>query len=478
MTGKFKYKPVTEHFFVWLALFFSLTAAYLSDYVHPWRATDLAYELVTILGLIASACMQYKFPSAARMAALAGAGLSAVAALWAEATSLSSWRFIFLRFCLAWALGHALCRANLLMDQRRSYLGFTSCALVSYTLLAFAQQLNITGLYFGAACAVCSGLGALFIALSRSPARPQSTGKQPPRPETRVAVPSRRSILLPLALLLIMCQMFNSFDMYIFSQLSQARFEGAEAVFPACVMLVGVGYFLGGVIAEKKGVSALFVAACTLSQFFLLLMLIGGGSAWVRLIPPLYILSSAGIDLCVILFPLLLRTAAFSQLRLISGVILFRVFKLYLIPSLFPERWDLMAGNRPVLILTIFAALGQMLLVIYIVVLKKNLQITRLRQMIARANPPQLASAPAPIPVSFSPPVAQNTPAPPPLLTSREKEVFGLLLAGKSRSEIAERMGITFSTVNKHCVSVYRKTECSSHLELLSKYGYSPGKEA
>ena len=54
-------------------------------------------------------------------------------------------------------------------------------------------------------------------------------------------------------------------------------------------------------------------------------------------------------------------------------------------------------------------------------------------------------------------------------LTNREKEVLPLILEGKKRKEIAEKLSITESTAKKHCAAIYRKLDVENKKELLER---------
>lgn len=54
-----------------------------------------------------------------------------------------------------------------------------------------------------------------------------------------------------------------------------------------------------------------------------------------------------------------------------------------------------------------------------------------------------------------------------PELTSREKDVLGLIAGGMSSKEIATRLGISIQTVSNHRSSLMRKTRCDSVAQLV-----------
>ncbi|MDR3070950.1 MAG: helix-turn-helix transcriptional regulator [Propionibacteriaceae bacterium] len=56
-------------------------------------------------------------------------------------------------------------------------------------------------------------------------------------------------------------------------------------------------------------------------------------------------------------------------------------------------------------------------------------------------------------------------------LTARESDVATLLISGKQRKEIAGILYISQGTVNTHCLNIYRKTDCSSPLDLMHLFG-------
>jgi DNA-binding CsgD family transcriptional regulator len=55
-------------------------------------------------------------------------------------------------------------------------------------------------------------------------------------------------------------------------------------------------------------------------------------------------------------------------------------------------------------------------------------------------------------------------------LTSREHEIFAMLIAGRSPKEIAYTLKISYPTVNFHTNNLYRKLEIQSRNELFAKY--------
>lgn len=60
-------------------------------------------------------------------------------------------------------------------------------------------------------------------------------------------------------------------------------------------------------------------------------------------------------------------------------------------------------------------------------------------------------------------------------LSSREKDIFNLLLEGNSAIKIANKLNITYSTVDFHRVKLYRKLNVSSIQELFINYGRDAG---
>ena len=58
-------------------------------------------------------------------------------------------------------------------------------------------------------------------------------------------------------------------------------------------------------------------------------------------------------------------------------------------------------------------------------------------------------------------------------LSKREKEVFELVLQGKSNKQIALSLDITVRTVEFHLKNVYAKFQVSSRIELILKRGYA-----
>jgi DNA-binding NarL/FixJ family response regulator len=61
----------------------------------------------------------------------------------------------------------------------------------------------------------------------------------------------------------------------------------------------------------------------------------------------------------------------------------------------------------------------------------------------------------------------ENAP-PPNELTARERQILGLVAQGISNKEIAERLGVSYKTVDNHRTNLMRKLEVHSVAELLS----------
>lgn len=55
-------------------------------------------------------------------------------------------------------------------------------------------------------------------------------------------------------------------------------------------------------------------------------------------------------------------------------------------------------------------------------------------------------------------------------LTSREKEIFRLTVAGKSNAELADTLYVSESTVKFHIGHILKKTKCANRSELIKKY--------
>lgn len=81
-----------------------------------------------------------------------------------------------------------------------------------------------------------------------------------------------------------------------------------------------------------------------------------------------------------------------------------------------------------------------------------------------RAVNGQVSSAPRPRRVVAEPPGADA------LLTAREREVIGMLLAGASTGAIAASLVVSRSTVHSHVQSILRKLGAQSRIEAVSIY--------
>jgi RNA polymerase sigma factor (sigma-70 family) len=58
-------------------------------------------------------------------------------------------------------------------------------------------------------------------------------------------------------------------------------------------------------------------------------------------------------------------------------------------------------------------------------------------------------------------------------LTKRERDVFDLLIQGKTMKEIANELGVKYSTVNTHQKNAYKKLGLHSRTECILRYGIS-----
>ena len=59
-------------------------------------------------------------------------------------------------------------------------------------------------------------------------------------------------------------------------------------------------------------------------------------------------------------------------------------------------------------------------------------------------------------------------------LTPREKEIAALLLAAKTRRQIAGELGLTESTVKTHVSNLYKKLQINSRIELMRRFSEGP----
>lgn len=55
-------------------------------------------------------------------------------------------------------------------------------------------------------------------------------------------------------------------------------------------------------------------------------------------------------------------------------------------------------------------------------------------------------------------------------LTSREMDVFRLLLEGYTLQETADKLGVKYSTANTHMTAIYKKLGVTSRAELIIRY--------
>ena len=90
-----------------------------------------------------------------------------------------------------------------------------------------------------------------------------------------------------------------------------------------------------------------------------------------------------------------------------------------------------------------------------------------------KADMPQ--RAPPEQPDEAARPVAQQAFA---SLTPRERQVFDGLMQGMKLREIADWLGVKYSTVNTHYKNVYRKLGVNSRAECLIQYASFAGREA
>ncbi|MBY6033144.1 LuxR C-terminal-related transcriptional regulator [Marinobacter daepoensis] len=62
-------------------------------------------------------------------------------------------------------------------------------------------------------------------------------------------------------------------------------------------------------------------------------------------------------------------------------------------------------------------------------------------------------------------------------ITSREKDVFKLLIQGKTNKQIAAQLNISDFTVRDHVSALLRKRNASSRLELIAAYHVELGEK-
>ena len=55
-------------------------------------------------------------------------------------------------------------------------------------------------------------------------------------------------------------------------------------------------------------------------------------------------------------------------------------------------------------------------------------------------------------------------------LTAREKDIYLLLLEGYTLKEVAQELGIKYSTANTHMTGIYRKLGVNTRAELIINY--------
>jgi DNA-binding CsgD family transcriptional regulator len=63
-------------------------------------------------------------------------------------------------------------------------------------------------------------------------------------------------------------------------------------------------------------------------------------------------------------------------------------------------------------------------------------------------------------------------------LTDRQREVFSLLLTGKSNAEIAQTLGVDLSTFNSHMTAILKKLHAKSRVALLAMFVEAPPESA
>ncbi|MDL2317859.1 helix-turn-helix transcriptional regulator [Eubacteriales bacterium OttesenSCG-928-A19] len=442
--------------------FFALTAGLLSDFAVPWDETEIPYELVTIAGLALSALLMNRFRRVSYYFVVGGAALAVSASLYMEARGISLWPFMLIRLGLSPMLVYAFWIASTAVDTLGRYIPFTLGVLLSYATISAIQYTQLIPLHYGALSSFFCILGAAWLFVSRGFL--QEHGLTAPAPS---ALPPKRSLwrgsklpVILLLMILIINQLFNSLDVILFNQIAQCKdADGGNTILSLLIFLIGIGYLWGGIVAQEAGIPVLFIASCVITQVFLTIALIPDQIMMTGAMLPLYVIGSAGIDLSIIVSPRLIWKSRLSPAQAILGFVLFRCIKLYIVPSLFPDHWKAIPLERLIVVLMILLALGLMLAAVIFLLRYRG-----------------TGRGPAPVPEESDEPAETPPPSEPSLpenMTAREKEVLQLLLGGKDRNTIAAIMGISFSTVNKHCVSIYRKTGCSSHVELIIKYGIS-----
>lgn len=56
------------------------------------------------------------------------------------------------------------------------------------------------------------------------------------------------------------------------------------------------------------------------------------------------------------------------------------------------------------------------------------------------------------------------------MLTRKEKEIYDLIIDGKTNQEIAQALYIAYKTTKNHIYSIYDKLGCKDRIELIVKH--------
>ncbi len=219
----------------------------------------------------------------------------------------------------------------------------------------------------------------------------------------------------------------------------------------AILLFSGIGFLLAGGAQYWKGPLFQLILSCFLTIVSEVFLIVYSGSIYSGWVFAIYLIGHSGITLFVLSIPCIALSYISSPYKSIMGVIFYSLT--YAGSSFFNWVFRFNGG--------IVEALGlDTLLVLVLLVssvwLWMGYQLQRQGKRLNEArNIIKLLRG------------GNSEPA---NLTNREREVMKLLMERRDRSEIAEILDISFSTVNKHVVSIYKKADCSSHIELLAKY--------
>ena len=216
------------------------------------------------------------------------------------------------------------------------------------------------------------------------------------------------------------------------------------------LLTAGIVYLAYAVLLDRKGWKFVYFLTCSFSGLFLLALLIPTSSEMIRMLIPISDISSNGLEMIVLTAPFIFFVNKKGYRLYAMGFLLLQL--LFEVPQFVAESLMNSSVGR---LMTGAAIINSLVLIGLCIVLcyqKSKAQAEEEKELIMDS----LAKS-------------EDLPYETYRLSNREIQVAELLIRAKSRDEIGLELGLSRGTINTYCSSLYKKTGCSSQVELISK---------